>query len=118
MSRLETLAGEVAQDVERRLAEQMKGFAAAIIRSYLPQQWVFVTEKGTVSLSVSKDGKVRATNGPVASPDVTIEIGHDRLVAAFATRDRSKVPPGPMGVSAHTAKGRTAFDFLRGRLGL
>ena len=75
-----------------------------------------MTEEGTVSLSVDKKGKVIALSGAVDSPDVTIETSHARLKAAFETRDRSKVPPGPLTVTPHTAKGRTAFDFLRGRI--
>jgi hypothetical protein len=67
---------------------------------------------------VDKSGKVTASAGALASPDVTIETSHARLKAAFETRDKSKVPPGPLTVTPHTAKGRTAFDFLRGRIGL
>jgi hypothetical protein len=118
MSHLEVLAASVARDVEARLAAQLTGFAGAMVRAYLPQRWVFVTEKETVSLTVGKDGKVAAAAGPVPEPDVTIETSHARLTAAFATRDRSKVPPGPLTVTPHTAKGRTAFEFLRGRIGL
>jgi hypothetical protein len=40
------------------------------------------------------------------------------LATALTTRSRAKLPPGAFSVTAHTAKGRTAFDYLRGRVGL
>jgi hypothetical protein len=39
-------------------------------------------------------------------------------VAALKTRNKDAVPPGPLTVTPHTAKGKTAFDYLRSRLGL
>jgi len=70
------------------------------------------------SLTVDKNGTVSVAGGAAAHPDVTIETGHDRLVTALTTRSRDAVPPGPLTVTPHTSKGRTAFDYLRGRLGL
>jgi hypothetical protein len=118
MSCLKPLADAVALDIQKRLLAEMKGLFGGIIRSYLPQRWVFVTEGGVVSLSVEKDGSVRASEGALESPDVTIETSHDRLKAAFETRERSRVPPGPLTVTAHSSKGKTAFDLLRRRIGL
>jgi hypothetical protein len=108
----------VARDVEPELRSQLGGFFGGVVRAYLPQTWVFVTEREKASLIVDKAGAVRVTSGAAASPDVTIETAHDRLLAALRTRSRSAVPPGPLTVTPHTSKGKTAFDYLRSRLGL
>jgi hypothetical protein len=89
-----------------------------MVRHYLPQVWVFKTEDGSASLSVASDGRVSVTPGEAPNPDVVVEIGHDRLRAALTTRERAAVPPGPLNVSTRSAKGRAAFDYFRGRLGL
>jgi len=89
-----------------------------MLRTYLPQTWVFVTEDGTASLHVDRAGVVTVAPGPLPSPDVTVEVGHDRLKEALRTRRKDAVPPGPLKVTPHTAKGRTAFAYLRDRLGL
>lgn len=114
---VELLRG-VAADAEREVRARLTGFFGGIVRSYLPQVWVFTTEEGTASLRVAADGRVTVTPGAAATADVTIEVGHARLRAALTTRDRSRVPPGPLTVTPHTAKGRAAFDYLRGRIGL
>jgi hypothetical protein len=112
------LAG-IAPELQARLQQQLTaGFTGALVRSYLPQVWVFQTEQDTASLTVAKDGAVTVAAGAAPSPDVTIATSHERLSVALTTRDRSKVPPGPLTVTPHTSKGRTAFDFTRSRLGL
>jgi hypothetical protein len=118
MSDVEKLLREAAREIEPQLQHRLKGFLGGIIRSYLPQTWVFQTEAGTASLVVERDGTTSVVGGASPHPDVTVEIPHDRLVAALKTRDATKVPPGPLTVTPHTSKGKTAFDFLRGRLGL
>ncbi|HEV2166766.1 MAG TPA: hypothetical protein VGS23_07340 [Thermoplasmata archaeon] len=105
-------------DLEARLAGSLDGFTGMIVRAHLPQRWVFVTESSTASLIVSADGKVSAQSGLASPADVTIETTFARLEAALRTRDRSKVPPGPLKVTPHTEKGRRAFEFLRARVGL
>lgn len=89
-----------------------------VVRAYLPQTWVFRTEAESVVLSVDRDGRFRVATGAADSPDVTIETSHDRLAAALRTRRRDQVPPGPFRAVPHTEKGRTAYGFLRERLGL
>jgi len=115
---LELLAS-VTPDLEARIRSQLTGFTAAIVRPYLPQRWVFVTEQGTASLVVDTTGAVSAVDGVAAPPDVTLKIGFERLRVALTTRRKELVPPGPpLEVTPHTAKGKTAFQFLRSRLGL
>ncbi len=118
MAPLVPLLEKVAHDVQPEIQSQLGGFFGGMVRAYLPQAWVFKTEKETASLTVDKAGAVTVTTGAAAHPDVTIETTHDRLEAALRTRSRDKLPPGPLTVTPHTPKGKTAFDYLRGRLGL
>ena len=112
------LLSATAPELGARLRQQMQGFAGAFVRPYLPQRWVFVTERETASLVVEVSGSVSAVAGVAAPPDVTVKIPYDRLRVALTTRNRVAVPPGPLEVVPHTDKGRTAFQFVRSRLGL
>lgn len=118
MSCLEGLMAQVARDVEGQLKPQLTGLFGGVIRGYLPQVWVFETDDGTVSLTVDKQGIARAAPGAMPAPDVTVRTTHARLRTALATRSREAVPPGPLTVTPHTEKGRTAFGVLAKRLGL
>lgn len=106
------------RDLEPRLAQSMQGFTGMFVKAYLPQRWVFETESEVVHLTVDPTGRFAAGAGALPSPDVTVSTTHDRLEAALRTRDPAKVPKGPMKVTPHTAKGKAAYEFLRGRLGL
>ncbi len=118
MSCLLGLLDAVAPDLENQLKPQLKGVFGGLVRGYLPQTWVFVTEEETATLHVGPDGSARASKGAADHPDVVIETTHARLAAALRTRDRSKVPPGATKVTPRTEKGRMAFQFVRSRLGL
>jgi hypothetical protein len=118
MATVRALLEKVAHDIEPEIRSQLGGFFGGMVRAYLPQTWVFRTEREVASLSVDRAGAVHVADGPAADPDVTLETTHERLVAALETRSRAKVPPGDLKVTAHTSKGKTAFDYLRGRLGL
>lgn len=118
MSCIEGLLASVAKDVETQVRPQMSGIFGGMIRGYLPQTWVFTTEEGSASLTVDAEGHARAAAGALPKPDVTIETTHARLSAALTTRRSDAVPPGPFKVTPHSEKGRTAFGFLRSRLGL
>lgn len=108
----------VAHDIQPEIQSQLGGFFGGVVRAYLPQTWVFKTEEEQASLMVDKTGAVSVAKGAATDPDVTIETAHDRLLAALRTRSRASVPPGPLRVTPHTSKGKTAFDYLRSRLGL
>ncbi|MGI0071413.1 MAG: hypothetical protein ACRECT_05035 [Thermoplasmata archaeon] len=118
MSGVEELLRETGRGLEPEVQRQLKGFLGGILRGYLPQTWVFQTDDGTASLVVDRSGAVSVVPGVAPQADVTVEIPRARLEAALRTRDRTKVPPGRLTVTPHTSKGRTAFDYLRGRLGL
>ncbi len=118
MSCLVGLLTEAGKGVEEQLRPQLTGFFGGVIRSYLPQRWVFVTEEGSATLGVETSGVVWARDGAEPSPDVTVQTSHAKLAAALRSRRREGLPPDPVQVTAHTSRGRTAFDFTRRRLGL
>ncbi|MCI4335775.1 MAG: hypothetical protein L3K17_01060 [Thermoplasmata archaeon] len=112
------LLTDAGQGVEAQIKPQLTGFFGAVIRSYLPQRWVFQTEEGAATLNVDAHGAVTVLAGAQPQPDVTVRIGHAKLAAALTHRRAGGLPPGPVDVKAHTPKGQTAFDFARRRLGL
>ncbi len=118
MSCILGLLDAVAPDLEKQLKPQLSGVFGGIVRGYLPQTWVFVTEEESATLRVGADGSAKASKGAAANADVVIETTHSRLAAALKTRDKSKVPPGATKVTPRTEKGRMAFQFVRSRLGL
>ncbi|MGA8303123.1 MAG: hypothetical protein WA691_08015 [Thermoplasmata archaeon] len=118
MSCIERLLRETGLRFEPELKNRLNGPFGGFVRTYLPQAWVFATDDGIASLLVDKSGAVSVVAGAAPHPDVTLTIPHDRLVAALRTRDPASVPPGSLAVTAHSAKGKTAFEYLRSRLGL
>jgi hypothetical protein len=118
MSCVTGLLEAVARDVEPEVRQRLRGFFGGMIRAYLPQTWVFQTDDGAASLRVALDGAVTVTPGIATPADVTIEVGHERLRLALTTRKREAIPPGPLTVTPHTAKGKAAFGYLRDRIGL
>jgi hypothetical protein len=118
MGEVEELLRTTATEFEPEIRSRLDGFLGGIIRAYLPQAWEFRTEHETATLEVDAKGAVTVHGGPATKPDVTIEIPKKRLMAALKTRRRESVPPGPITATPHTAKGKAAFDYLRGRLGL
>jgi hypothetical protein len=118
MDSVEKLLEPVARDAQPEIQQRLTGFLGSFVRQYLPQTWVFQTEEGAASFHVDAEGRTSVRAGASTPADVTIEIGYARLKAALASRRKEGLPAGPVNVTPHTAKGRAAFDFLRGRLGL
>lgn len=116
------LLGELGPSIERELKPNLRGLAGLVVRRYLPQRWVFSTGSEFASLCVDDQGNVSAYEGAVAGPDVLISTSHETLSraleAALGRRPRSSVPQGEVRPTFYTPKGRTAFNYLRGRLGL
>jgi len=115
-STAETL-GKAAPSLEAEVKTRLGGFLGGIVRSYLPQTWVFRTEQDAATLEVDPSGRVTVTPTAAASPDVTIELAHGELASLLSSRGKA-APVDRIKVTPHTPKGRTAFDYLRGRLGL
>jgi hypothetical protein len=118
MSELTKLLEDAAHQLEPEIQRRLQGLLGGIVRAYLPQLWLFRTDQGTASLTVSSSGAVSVAGGEAAHPDVTIELPMDLLKKALTARRADGVPRGPVKATPHTAKGRAAFDYLRGRLGL
>lgn len=119
MACIETLLGNLRYEIENQIKPALRRpLVGGIVRGYLPQLWVFRTESEMVGLSVDCYGNTSACVTDLRNPDVTITTTHAILSTILSTRSRSCVPPGPFKVVAHTQKGLTAFNYLRGRLGL
>ena len=119
MDSIVSLLGDLCPEVERQLKPNLRGIRGMFVQAYLPQAWVFETETETATFVVDARGNAHAEAGAKLGRDVTIRWKHDFLAAVLRTRNRASVPGGihPV-VKFHTPKGRRAFDFLRGRLGL
>ncbi len=112
------LLAQLAPSLEAELRPRLQGFLGGLLRAYLPQTWVFHVGPDVASLVVAPDGSARVTDAAALSPDVSVELRPEQLRAALG-RPRAASPGGPPPkVTAHTAKGRAAFDYLRPRLGL
>lgn len=119
MSCLKELFEPICQEVEKELKKVMKGLLTGpIIKGYLPQDWVFITEHETITFSVDKKGNAITTEGASQAPDVSISIDHDYLAAALKDRKKPDFDYKKFEVKFHTGKGETAFNYLRKRLGL
>jgi hypothetical protein len=118
MGELADLLTEAGRQWEPELKQRLQGMLGGIFRAYLPQAWVFRTEQETATLLVEKDGHVEVRAEETKSPDVTVEVPFRRLATALRARSRQAMPPGELKVTTHTPKGKTAFDYLRSRLGI
>ena len=120
MSCIHGLLRDLAPTLERQVQARLAGFFGGMLRSYLPQTWVFRTEAEVASLRVDQRGTVLVLPEEATPVDVTVEVDHDRLLQALTDR-AGPAPPGTGGrvlVTAHTAKGKVAYGLLRDRLGL
>jgi hypothetical protein len=118
MPTAESLLRSICPEVEGELKPNLKGLKGTIIRGYLPQTWVFKTGGETVTLQVDVDGNVSASAGEAKEPDVVIRIDPRLLALALESRKRPEGEFGTPEVEYNTHKGKTAFKYLRGRLGL
>ncbi|HTW39552.1 MAG TPA: hypothetical protein VMF04_01660 [Thermoplasmata archaeon] len=116
MNHAATLLEKVARQIEPEVQKQLAGLFGGIVRSYLPQAWVFETDEGTATLVVEKTGAASVRDGAADHPDVTLRVPYAPL--ARALQSRKPMSPDAVTVTPHTAKGRTAFDYLRSRVGL
>jgi hypothetical protein len=118
MASLEDSLGQLCADIERQLKPAVRGIFGGIVRGYLPQRWQFTTENDAAIMSVDSAGNATVIRGGSKDVDVSVQTTAAKMVAIVKYRDASKVPAGIFEVTTHTAKGKTAFGFLRGRLGL
>jgi len=110
--------GSICSEVENELKARLSRLGGFLVRGYLPQHWVFRTDLETVTFCVDGNGNASVMAGASSTPDVTIDIDHQYLSTVLRARSRPSFPPQWFNVSSHTPKGKTAFNFLRGRFGL
>jgi len=113
VSCIASLLMQVSGEVEAELKPRLRGLGGFLIAGYLPQAWVFATESDVVSFFVDSQGNASVASGRARAPDVTIETSHALLSTVLRTRNPASVPRGPLRVTPHIPKGRTAFQFLR-----
>ena len=119
MSCIQGLLGSLSHEIESQLKPNLRGIRGMFVQAYLPQTWVFETETETATFVVDARGNAHAEAGAKPDRDVTIRWKHDFLASVLKTRSHASVPGGIRPIFMfHTPKGRRAFDFLRGRLGL
>jgi hypothetical protein len=87
-----------------------------VVRAYLPQVWVIITERETLSVEADTQGDLRISRGELGARDGTITICHDILANALQTG--ASPLPSSYHVVFHTAKGKRSFEFLRSQFGL
>ena len=118
MSELTDLLADAGRRLEPEIRSRLNGMLGGILRAYIPQCWEFRTDAGAATLTVGPDGASTAAEGLATAPDVTIEIPFATLRTALTTRTRAPGSSTSIRVTPHTTKGRAAFDYLRGRIGL
>jgi hypothetical protein len=122
MTCLATSLSRLGPSIEGQLKPHLSGLFGGVVRGYLPQTWVFAAGSESASLVVDQAGNVTVYSGAVQSADVLITATHatlsGALEAATGVRRRDEVPSGPVKPTFYTSKGRTAFNYLRGKFGL
>jgi hypothetical protein len=112
----------VAPRVTSELQPQLQNpMIATMLRTYLPQTWLFISETAKGTLFVGLDGVAKVFEGDYGTPDVSITWTDQAYFAAFVLQNRSAIPPqSPKEPSVQriTPKGGAAFDFLHERLNL
>lgn len=122
MTCIAQLLAQLSPNIEAQLRPNLSGLRGFVVRGYLPQTWVFSAGTEYATLIVDQSGGVNAYTGSAGQADVLITSTHatlsGALEAANGLRPRDSVPRGPVTPTFYTSKGRTAFNYLRGRLGL
>jgi hypothetical protein len=119
MDRVHQLLTGLCEEIERQLKPNLWGLKGLLVRSYLPQAWVFETEYGACTLFLDAEGNARVFPGTHQDRDVTVHWKHDSLASVLESRNRSSVPDGDYpDVFVHTEKGRAAFSYLKKDIGL
>lgn len=112
------LLEQIAPGIENELKPRLQGFLGSFVRAYLPQHWVFETDEDSATVQIAPTGAVTVAPGSVPSPDVTVHAPKSRLEQILTARVRPAAMPTDVRVVPHTAKGKVAFDQVRGRFGL
>jgi hypothetical protein len=115
---LEELLGAAGRRFEPEVKRRLGGLLGSLMKAYLPQAWVFRTDRGVATFRVDASGSTSVTSGADAHPDVTVELPYAALERALSRDGGTPSAAPPASVTPHTKKGKAAFDYLRQRLGL
>lgn len=119
MDRLHQLLTGLCEEIEKQLKPNLSGPKGLLVNGYLPQTWVFETERGACTVFLDAEGNARVLPATDQDRDVTIQWKHDSLVSVLESRSRSSVSGGDYpNVFVQTEKGRAAFNYLRNSIGL
>ncbi|MEM4232418.1 MAG: hypothetical protein QXQ13_07990 [Thermoplasmata archaeon] len=119
MTCIESLLKNICPEIEARVKPSLKGLAGFLLQGYLPQVWRFETEKDRVTLVVDSNGNAFVTLSIPSQVDVTVRWKHDLLATALRTRSKQLIPENDKpDVILHTAKGRSAYGYIRQQLGI
>ncbi len=113
---VEALRG-IAPNLSAEIGHRLQGFTGALIRGYLPQSWTVQSPTDAATLTVDRDGIVTVQDGADLAADVTIRGARAKLIAALTQGRAAGVRDTDFRIDLRTRKGRTAFEFLRGRFG-
>jgi hypothetical protein len=119
MNRVHKLLSDLCEDLEKQVKPNLRGAIGNLVHDYLPQVWVFETERGACTLFLDTKGYARVFPGVDRDRDVTITWRHDYLETVLSLRNRDTIPSGEYpNVFVHTDKGRAAFNYLKKEIGL
>lgn len=119
MDKVQQLLSELCNEIERQLKPNLIGPIGSIVAGYLPQTWVFETERGAYTVFLDAEGNVRVFPGTDKNRDVTIQWRERALISVLETRSRSSITDGDYpNVFVHSDKGRAAFSYLKKYVGL
>ncbi|MCL4308756.1 MAG: hypothetical protein M1606_03990 [Candidatus Thermoplasmatota archaeon] len=118
MGELTETLRQIAPNLSTEIGGRLQGLTGAILHSYLPQSWALKSPSDAATLSVSAGGTVTVRDGVDPAADVVIRGAQERLLAALRKGRGAGLRRTDFEVELRTRKGRTAFEFLRGRFGL
>jgi hypothetical protein len=81
-----------------------------MVRKLFPKTIVFKTSTEAVTLRLTIDGHFVVERGEDPKPKVKWESTYEIIAASFKTEDMSKLPPGPLKVTARFWWGYKTVD--------
>ncbi|HJX04420.1 MAG TPA: hypothetical protein VJ489_01230 [Thermoplasmata archaeon] len=119
MDSIADILTSICPEFEKQLKPYLHGIRGSLVQAYLPQTWVFETERETVAISVNPLGKASVSVDRPNTRDVTIRWKHYLLATVLRTRGIVDVPHDERPIVIfHSHKGGIGFGFLRKRFGI
>lgn len=116
MSTLTGLFQAFCQEMMRRLKSEVgRSSTGGYMAKYLPQTWVFETEKEVFTLFIYNETNVTFSGTESRDPDVWIYTTGVTLSNALQSNAK---PKWQWHVMFNTKKGEAAYTYMRGKFGL